>query len=84
MYRGVTEVARGARGLGYRNVMISNGLLLSPRRLDDIAERVDRIAVSLDGLGPTHDRLRGEGTFERTVASLARLRERNIEFGISH
>ncbi|MEQ9498313.1 MAG: radical SAM protein [Deltaproteobacteria bacterium] len=84
MYRGLTEVARGARDLGYRNVMISNGLLLSPRRLDAIAEHVDRIAVSLDGLGRTHDRLRGEGTFDRTVASLARLRERRIEFGISH
>lgn len=57
-----------AHGVGYRQVMInSNGLL--ERTIDQIApEKLHYISFSLDGASPaTHDSIRGEGMFDKTV-----------------
>ncbi|HLT36921.1 MAG TPA: radical SAM protein, partial [Enhygromyxa sp.] len=84
VYRGFSEVAHAARELGYRVNLISNGLLLSPGRIDQLAGVVSRVGVSIDGSEPVHDRIRGPGTFARTTRRLAHLRERGIVFGIAH
>jgi MoaA/NifB/PqqE/SkfB family radical SAM enzyme len=57
-----------AHEVGYQQVMInSNGLL--ERTIDRIApEKLHYISFSLDGASPaTHDRIRGEGMFDKTV-----------------
>ncbi|GAB4389607.1 MAG: radical SAM protein [Thermodesulfovibrionales bacterium] len=48
-----------------RKVLLTNGLLLSPERLEGL--NVEEIQVSIDGLEAAHDRLRGEGTFRRAM-----------------
>ena len=52
---------------GFRSVLLSNGWLLA----DAAARlRVQEVQVSLDGLEPGHDSLRGPGSFARAVAGL--------------
>ncbi len=58
-------------------VFISTNGTLVPRRIDDI-RRVDRITLSLDGAGEVHDRIRGEGAWEKTIAAAETAREHGI------
>lgn len=84
VYRGFDQVAHAASELGYRVNLITNGLLLSPARLDELAGVLSRVGVSVDGTEPIHDRLRGAGTFARTIRRIAHLRDRGITFGVAH
>jgi MoaA/NifB/PqqE/SkfB family radical SAM enzyme len=62
-----------ALAAGFQQVMInSNGLL--ERTIDRIApEKLHYISFSLDGASPdTHDAIRGDGTFAKTVPCIAR------------
>lgn len=64
-----------AHAAGFRVTMITNGLF-ADQRMDDVASRVDGIAISFDGLAPAHNRSRGRAdAFERSSATLARLAE---------
>ncbi len=60
-----------AASLGYSNVMVdTNGLLLAPL-LKLPSDFLSYISVSLDGAtAATHDRVRGAGTFSKTVETI--------------
>jgi pyruvate-formate lyase-activating enzyme len=70
VYGEVAAVVAGAKGLGYRVTMVTNGLLVSPRTAPLLA-RLDGLAISFDGLAATHDEIRGrDGAFERACAAV--------------
>jgi MoaA/NifB/PqqE/SkfB family radical SAM enzyme len=57
-------------------------MLLNERRLQAIEGKVDLIAISLDGVPESHNRMRAsDQAFERMAANLPRLRETGIPFG---
>jgi len=73
VYGPVADVVDGAKALGYRVTMVTNGLLVSPRT-DAVLARLDGLAVSFDGLAGTHDRVRGRaGAFARACDAVRRL-----------
>ena len=54
----------------FHTSLVTNGWLLE-HRLPEIAPYLDLLFVSLDGIGPTHDRLRGiPRSFERAVRGI--------------
>ena len=54
----------------FHTSLVSNGWLLKGR-LDDLRPYLDHLFVSLDGIGPTHDLLRGiPGSFDRAVEGI--------------
>jgi radical SAM protein with 4Fe4S-binding SPASM domain len=64
--------------------ILSNGTLITP----ELAARTRQagcrlVQVSLDGLEPTHDKIRGKGTFKRALAGIANLRAAGIEVTIA-
>jgi pyruvate-formate lyase-activating enzyme len=64
-----------AHACGFRVTMITNGLFTN-KKVDDVAKRLDGIAISFDGLARTHNYLRGrEDAFDRSCAALARFAE---------
>lgn len=72
-------VSRCARDLGMNVNFVSNGTLL-----DQHIERIRRIepkvvGISLDGMKENHEKIRGPGTWERTVGAVNLLRENNIQ-----
>lgn len=70
VYSPVADVVIGAKALGYRVTMVTNGLLVSPRAAPLLA-RLDGLAISFDGLAATHDEVRGrDGAFERACAAV--------------
>lgn len=84
VYRHFAEVAYEAKRLGFRVNMITNGVLLDQRRLNDLKDVISRIGVSIDGTPSTHDRYRGKGSFARTERALTNLHESDAVFGIAH
>ena len=78
VYSHLRVVVERAKALGYRVTMISNGLLAT-ERMDPILEQLDGIAISFDGLEPTHNALRGRpDAFRRACAALEHLAAKNL------
>jgi SynChlorMet cassette radical SAM/SPASM protein ScmE len=65
--------------------MFTNGTLITEETADRLANyKLSSVSVSLDGSKPeTHDALRGEGTFNRTLTGIQRLIQRGLTVGIS-
>ncbi len=67
----------------FHTSLVTNGWLLE-QRLPEIARHLDVLFVSLDGIGETHDRLRGTPrSFERAVAGMKAARH-DVPTVISH
>ena len=69
----------GERGAAYKAWMYTNGYLLTQETVDMLDRcRIERITVSVDGIGGTHDRTRplagGGPTFSRITENLRSLR----------
>ncbi|MGK7345647.1 MAG: radical SAM protein [Candidatus Nitrospinota bacterium M3_3B_026] len=85
MIRGdILNLAASAKEKGFMTSISTNGTLIGEKEADRIAAAgLDYVGVSLDGIGETHDRVRGvEGSFEQAVAGLFRLAERGVKCGV--
>lgn len=64
--------------------LTTNGTLITRPRADRVARIPPEqlhVNVSIDGLGPTHDAVRGRGSFERTITGYHNLRAADEGFG---
>jgi uncharacterized protein len=62
--------------------MQTNGTLLTDSTLDYLQKHNVGIGLSLDGTREVNDANRGEGTFDKIMGSIGRLRQRGISAGI--
>ncbi|MCX7991931.1 MAG: radical SAM protein [Proteobacteria bacterium] len=60
-------------------VLITNGLLLNEMPLSYI-KNVDEIQISIDGMKEGHNYLRGDGTFEKVIRAVKRLKEKTNKY----
>jgi MoaA/NifB/PqqE/SkfB family radical SAM enzyme len=82
LYPHLAELLSRARELGMITTVTSNGMLLSPARLELLAPHLDVLAISIDGTPIEHDRIRGRrGAFFATLARLPEVRASGIPFG---
>lgn len=69
--------------LGMATALVTNGLLLSRPGTMAMLKDVDAVSVSIDGLGASHDAIRGRArAYSGAVDGLARLADADIDFGI--
>ncbi len=80
----IFEISHRAKAKGFYTALSSNGTLIGPDTIDEIAAvGYDYVGVSLDGIGATHDRFRRqEGAFDRALAGLRLCRERDLKVGL--
>lgn len=78
--RDLLEVVAHAKRLGMRVGIGTNGARLSEAQARALADlELDRLQVSLDGVGAAHDRLRRwPGLFERALRTIARARDAGL------
>jgi MoaA/NifB/PqqE/SkfB family radical SAM enzyme len=82
LFRGLGELLRHAKFLGMRTTVTSNGMLLTKTRLAEIAKYTDVLAISLDGVPVSHDRMRNcVGAFQRMEENLEAVRASKVDFG---
>jgi MoaA/NifB/PqqE/SkfB family radical SAM enzyme len=71
-----------AKQLGMRTTVTSNGILLSRARLSMLAGHTDVLAISLDGVPESHNRMRASAkAFDRMLRNLEGVRASGIPFG---
>jgi len=76
------EIIAAASGAGLRTALITNGLLLDRAACEEaLAAGLDAVGVSLDGIGPTHDRFRSmPGLFVRVLEAFDEARRARLPF----
>jgi len=85
IYPRFDELVTLSHDLGYKINFITNGTLLSERRIASWAERVSLVGVSLDGAPAQHDRIRGRaGAFKKVARNVKLLRDQGVPFAISY
>jgi organic radical activating enzyme len=73
VYRELGAVVASAKELGFRVTMITNGLLATGME-PSLLSQLDGMAISFDGLAPTHDEVRARpGAFDRACVALQHL-----------
>jgi heme d1 biosynthesis radical SAM protein NirJ len=82
--RDIFAISHRAKAMGFYVALSSNGTLIDRDTIAAIAAvGYDYIGVSLDGIGPTHDRFRRrDGAFEASLAGLRLCRDRGLKVGI--
>jgi radical SAM protein with 4Fe4S-binding SPASM domain len=85
MRKDFLDVVEHAQHLGYeRQDIVTNGTMITEAHIERLA-RCPSVAlhISIDGPPEIHDSLRGEGNYEKSVATARRCLERGIEVGLS-
>jgi Fe-coproporphyrin III synthase len=82
LYRDLGRLLRHAKTLGMRTTVTSNGMLLTGARLAMLAGFTDVLAISLDGVPESHNRMRTcDHAFEGMRSNLQEIRNSGINFG---
>ncbi|HZS08245.1 MAG TPA: radical SAM protein [Blastocatellia bacterium] len=82
LYKPLRDLLDRAHECGMVTTVTTNGMLLDARRLKTLAGGADLIAVSLDGVPESHNRVRANArAFEAMKSNLAGLRATGIPFG---
>lgn len=82
LYGPLPEVLAHAQASGMRTTVTSNGLLLSRARLEHLRPHLDLLAISLDGVPESHNRIRDAPyAFALMAARLEGVRESRVPFG---
>jgi heme d1 biosynthesis radical SAM protein NirJ len=80
----VFTIARRAKSMGFFVALSSNGTRINEDNIEEIAAvGFDYVGISLDGLGPTHDRFRRHsGAFTAALQGVRRCVLRGIKIGL--
>ncbi len=80
-----TQIVKAVRKAGMDCTMTTGGRGVTPERAKAAAEAgLQSVSVSLDGIGETHDRLRGvSGSFESALQAIANLRAAKIPVSVN-
>ena len=82
VYAPLPSVLAHAKQIGMNTAVVSNGMPLTPKRLDAIADATDLLVISLDGKPESHNHMRNSArAFDTMAEKLPGLRERGINFG---
>ncbi|MEP6925522.1 MAG: radical SAM protein [Pyrinomonadaceae bacterium] len=82
LYKPLSELMVHAKALGMITSITTNGMLFSAQRLESLKKNVDLIAISLDGIPKSHNRMRNHPrAFEIMTERLPVLRSSKIKFG---
>lgn len=82
VYKHLPELLKQAHQCQMRTTVTSNGILLDERHLEQLSGVVDLLAISLDGMPASHNRIRSsDQAFEKMAARLEGVRQSGIPFG---
>ena len=85
MRKDFLDIVEHAHAIGFeRQDIVTNGTMITEAHLDRL-ERCPSVAlhISIDGPREIHDLLRGEGNYDKSVATARECVERGIELGLS-
>lgn len=85
LYDGLERILAHARSLNLQTTITTNGFFNDRARLERLRDKLDALAISLDGPPEVHNRIRRSArAFDRLSNGLADLRATGIQFGFIH
>jgi MoaA/NifB/PqqE/SkfB family radical SAM enzyme len=82
LYQQLGQLLRHVKELGMGTTVTSNGMLLTSARLRMLSDCTDVLAISLDGVRESHNRMRDcDQAFDRMRFNLDGVRKSGIDFG---
>jgi MoaA/NifB/PqqE/SkfB family radical SAM enzyme len=82
LYKELPGILDHAHACGFTTTVTSNGMLLDEKRLDVLRGRADVLAISIDGVPASHNRVRAFAhAFESMISHLNEVRASGIPFG---
>jgi Fe-coproporphyrin III synthase len=80
----IFELSGAAKAMGFYVALSTNGTRIEARNISAIvAADYDYVGISIDGIGATHDRLRGEpGSFATAMRGLDLCQEHGLKVGL--
>lgn len=80
----IFEIAKRAKAMGFYVGLSSNGTLITPDNLPQIADcQFDYVGISLDGIEKTHDYFRRkEGAFKASLDGIRMCRDLGLKVGV--
>lgn len=82
LYKPLRQALAEAKRCGMTTTVTSNGMLLTARRLDMLVGVLDLLAISLDGVPTSHNKMRAsERAFKAMASHLEEVRSSGIPFG---
>ena len=80
----IFELTAYAKQLGFYVALSTNGTLINEENIDTIAAcDYQYVGISIDGIGPTHDRFRGKkGAFNDSMAAVQLCQQAGIKVGL--
>lgn len=80
----LSKIVKCAKSIGYDKVHIDTNGLNATKLMNIPPEEISYIRVSLDGAtSVTHDKIRGNGTYEKTISSIKQLVKAGYKVGIT-
>jgi len=81
---GILDILQFTKELGFTNILFTNGVLIDKNNIKYIKKSVSLIQISLDGLSSaTHDKLRGEGTFDKIIKNINLIKSYSIDLDLA-
>ena len=82
----IFDIAKHAKDKGFYTALSSNGTLIDADRCARIAEiGFDYVGISLDGLGPTHDKFRRmDGAFDLSLEGMRLCQKAGMKVGVRY
>ncbi|MFP3980398.1 MAG: radical SAM/SPASM domain-containing protein [Desulfobacterales bacterium] len=81
LYKHLVDFLAQTRDLGIRRILFTNGTLLTPENADRLD--ADEIQFSMDGWQAGHERLRGEGTFDKLLRGVHAAKDGGMDISFS-
>ncbi len=80
----IFAISKRAKDMGFYVGLSSNGALIDTTNIDDIAAvGYDYLGISIDGIGATHDRFRGQpGCFEASLNGIRLAHAKGLKVGL--
>jgi MoaA/NifB/PqqE/SkfB family radical SAM enzyme len=80
---GIEKVIHESREQRLRTVVLTNATSLDPDQLQSLSQDLDGIAVGLDGLYGSNDKIRGDGAFNKTLKGFETIRNSGIDLSVT-
>lgn len=80
--KGFFKVLKHAYSQGLESRVLTNGILINQKNIKRIKGLVEYLGFSLEGLKCSNNKIRGEGSFERTLKAIRLTKKFDINFGI--
>lgn len=83
LYKDIEELLKYGYNLGFKQILVTNGYLLSEPRIRELTKYLVSIGVSIHGNAEIHNELSRKDCYKQIVTSLRKLQKENTKLAIN-